>query len=114
MSVELKRSLWAGAVAAIGASVCCVVPLVLLTLGLGGAWVGNLTALEPARPLLIGVTLLFLALAFRRLYLMPQVCAPEAACAQPVIQARQRAVFWLAAAGMLLLLAVPWLARFFY
>ena len=112
--VERKRTLLAGAAAAIGASVCCVGPLVPLTLGIGGAWVGNLTALEPVRPLLAGVTLLFLKLAFRRLYLVPQVCAPEAACAQPAIQARQRAVFWLAAAAMLLLLAKPWLATFFY
>jgi len=114
MTTEFTSSLLAGAAAAIGASVCCVGPLVLLMLGIGGAWVGTLTALEPARPLLIGVTLLFLGLAFRRLYLVPQVCTPEAACAQPVIQARQRAIFWLAATAMLLLLAVPWLATFFY
>ena len=114
MTTSFHGSLMAGAAAAIGASVCCVGPLVLLTLGIGGAWVGNLTALEPVRPLLAGVTLLFLALAFRRLYLVPQVCAPETACTQPAMQARQRAVFWLAAAAMLLLLAVPWLATFFF
>lgn len=40
-------SLAAAAVAAILASACCLGPLVLLTLGLGGAWVSNLTGLEP-------------------------------------------------------------------
>lgn len=52
-------TLIAGALAAVGASVCCVAPLVLLALGIGGAWISNLTALEPLRPVFIGLTLLF-------------------------------------------------------
>ena len=51
-----KGSLIAGVLAAIGASVCCVGPLVLLALGIGGSWVGSLTAMEPYRPFLIGLT----------------------------------------------------------
>ena len=47
---NVKGSLFAGVLAAIGASVCCVGPLVLLMLGIGGAWVANLTAVEPLRP----------------------------------------------------------------
>ena len=66
-----QEPLLAGVLAAIGASVCCVGPLVLLTLGIGGAWIANLTALEPLRPWFIAATLLFLGLAFRRLYLQP-------------------------------------------
>ena len=65
--LNAKSSLVAGSLAAIGASVCCVGPLVLLALGIGGAWIGNLTALQPYRPLFIGLTLLFLGLAFRKL-----------------------------------------------
>src|SRR2546430_9973352 len=102
-----KGSLAAGVVAAIGASLCCVVPLVLLALGIGGAWIGNLTALEPYRPIFIGLTLLFLGLAFRKVYLTPQVCAPGGACADPLTQRRQRIVFWLVSALLLGLLAVP-------
>lgn len=69
-----KSSLIAGVLAGIAASVCCVGPLVLLALGIGGTWVGNLTTMEPYRPIFIGLTLLFLGLAFRKLYLLPQVC----------------------------------------
>ncbi len=65
-SLNVKGSLVAGVLAAIGASICCVGPLVLLTLGIGGAWVSSLTALEPARPFLVAGTLLFVGLAFRR------------------------------------------------
>src|SRR5262245_46772607 len=109
-----KGSLVAGALAAIGASVCCVGPLVLLALGVGGAWVANLTALEPYRPLLIGFTLMFLGLAFRRLYLMPAVCTPGALCADLTSRKRQRTVFWTVSALLLALLALPWAAPLFY
>ena len=110
---NVKGSLLAGVLAAIGASVCCVGPLVLLMLGIGGAWVANLTALEPLRPWLIGATLLFLGLAFRRLYLQPQVCEPGTACAEPIVLRRQRMIFWIVAVALLVLLSVPWLASFF-
>ncbi|MDZ7892146.1 MAG: mercuric transporter MerT family protein [Rhodoferax sp.] len=109
-----KGSLIAGVVAAIGASVCCVGPLVLLALGIGGTWIGNLTAMEPYRPIFIGLTLLFLGLAFRKLYLVPQVCTPGTPCADPRTLQRQRLTFWIVAVLLLGLLAVPWLAPLFY
>lgn len=109
-----KGSLIAGVLAAIGASVCCVGPLVLLALGIGGSWVGSLTAMEPYRPFLIGLTLLFLGLAFRKLYLVPQVCAPGMPCADPRTIQRQRLMFWVVAVFLLGLLAVPWLTPLFY
>src|SRR5437762_4618214 len=92
--MNARSSLMAGVLAAIGASLCCVAPLVLLGLGIGGAWIANLTAFEPYRPLFIGLTLLFLGLAFRRLYLVPQACAPGASCADPQSTKRQRMTFW--------------------
>jgi len=104
----------AGALAAIGASVCCVGPLVLLALGIGGTWVGSLTAMEPFRPLFIGLTLVFLGLAFRKLYLVPRVCAPGTPCADPRTLKRQRITFWVVTAILLVLLAVPWFAPLFY
>jgi mercuric ion transport protein len=111
---KVKGSLVAGVLAAIGASVCCVGPLVLLTMGIGGAWIANLTALEPMRPWLIAATLLFLGLAFRRLYLQPQVCEPGAVCGKPIVLGRQRLIFWVVTLLLIALLSVPWLAPFFF
>jgi len=108
-----RASITVGVLAAIGASICCVGPLALLGLGIGGAWIGNLTALEPYRPILIGVTILFFALAFRKLYLVPQSCAPGTPCADPAVIRRQRAIFWGVSALGIGLLAVPPLAPFF-
>lgn len=109
-----KGSLLAGVMAAIGASVCCVGPLVLLALGISGTWIGSLTALEPYRPIFIGLTLLFLGLAFRRLYVVPQVCTPGTPCADPRSLQRQRLIFWAVAVALLGLLAVPMIAPWFY
>lgn len=111
---KVKSPLVAGALAAIGASVCCVGPLVLLALGIGGAWIAHLTALEPLRPWFITATLLFLGLAFRRLYLQPQVCEPGMACADPTVLKRQRLIFGSVALSLLALLSVPWLAPLFF
>lgn len=104
----------AAILAAIAASVCCVGTLVLLALGIGGAWIGNLTALEPYRPVFIGATVLFFGLAFRKLYLERQACAAGAECADPLTLRRQRSVFWVVSVLMLALLAVSWVAPLFY
>ena len=112
-SFNANASLFAGALAAIGASVCCVGPLVLLMLGVGGAWIAHLTALEPLRPWFVAATLLFLGLAFHRLFLRPQVCVPGAPCAEPVVLRRQRWIFAIVALALILLLLVPSLTPFF-
>lgn len=113
MQLTGKGSLIAGAVAAVGASVCCVGPLVLLALGISGTWIGSLTAMEPFRPFFVILTLVFLGLAFRKLYLAPQVCVPGTPCANPDTRRRQRAIFWIVTALLVGLLAVPWLAPLF-
>jgi mercuric ion transport protein len=115
MAVMSERtSLVAGVLAAIGASVCCVGPLVLLGLGISGAWISNLMALEPYRPIFVGLTLAFLGLAFRKLYLMPQVCEPGTSCANPRSIKRQRIAFWSVSLLLLGLIAVPSIVPLFY
>jgi mercuric ion transport protein len=108
------KQLWASVAAAIVSSLCCVAPLVLLMLGISGAWIGQLTALEPYRPIFIGVTAIFMVLAFRQLYIVPARCAPEDACANPRLQKRQRQVFWGVAAGLAALIAFPWVAPYLF
>lgn len=114
MQLTGKSSLIASTAAAIGASVCCVGPLVLLALGVGGSWLGHLTAMEPYRPFFVGLTLIFLSLAFRQLYLVPPVCAPGTRCADPNAIKRQRRIFWIVGVLLLGLLAAPRLAPLFY
>ncbi len=69
MSLNEKVMLTAGVPTAIGALLRCLALLGLLILGVSGAWVASLVASELYRPTLVIVTLLFFALALRRLYL---------------------------------------------
>lgn len=70
--------------------------------------------MDPYRPVFIGLTLLFLGLAFRKLYLVSQVCTPGTPCADPRTLERQRFAFWIVTVLLLGLLAVPWIIPFFY
>jgi hypothetical protein len=71
-----RGALLAGGLAAILASTCCLGPLVLIALGFSGAWIGNLTVLEPYRPFFIGAALLALFFAYRRIFRPAQACKP--------------------------------------
>ena len=73
-----------GVLGAILASTCCIAPLVLLTLGISGAWIGTLTALEPYKPIFAVVALVFIGLGFRQIYFKAKpVCVDGTYCAKP-------------------------------
>jgi len=98
-------SIAAGAASALGASVCCVLPLVLVAIGVGGAWVAQLRSLERFYPAFVGLAVAAFAYAFYRLYLKPAPCAPDTACVSPATRRNQRIAFWatLVAAKALIL-----------
>jgi mercuric ion transport protein len=111
-----KNTSWLGIgaiLAAIGASLCCVGPLLLLSLGIGGAWISTLTSMETVRPFFMLLALIFIGLGYRKLYLAPENCAEGQACAVPEVRQRQRQIFWIGSALILLLLAFPWYAPYF-
>jgi mercuric ion transport protein len=87
-------SITAGALSALGASTCCVLPLVLVSAGLGGAWVAQLRALERFQWVFIGLAIAAFGYAFYRLYLRPAPCGPDGACVRPARRSRQRIAFW--------------------
>lgn len=107
-------ALVAGAAAAVGASACCAGPLLLVLLGVGGAWGSHLVALQAWQPLSLAATLASFGFACHRLYRRPQACAPGQACAIPVVQRRQRAIFWGLALLALVLTSFPLYAPLFY
>lgn len=102
------KTLTAAVLAAVGGSLCCVAPLVLVSIGIGGAWISTLTALEPYRPIFIGITAVFLLLAFRKLYVTPRACAPGDACAVPATLRNQRLIFWSVSVVLAVLLTFPY------
>ena len=102
------RSVIAVAITAVAGSVCCVAPLVLLLLGISGAWIGYLTALQPYTPIFITVALVFVGLAFRKLYLVRPACAPDGSCATPRGLRNQRILFWVVTVIAAALLGFKW------
>ncbi|MDO9168153.1 MAG: mercuric transporter MerT family protein [Methylobacter sp.] len=111
-----KDTSWLGfgaVLAAIGASICCVGPLLLLSLGIGGAWMSALTSMESIRPFFLILSLIFIGFGFRKLYLIPANCKAGEACAAYDVQHRQRLIFWIGSVLIMMLLAFPWYAPLF-
>lgn len=107
-------ALLAGGMAAILASTCCLGPLVLVALGFSGAWIGNLTALEPYRPYFIGAALIAMVFAWRRIYQPAAACEPGDVCAVPQVRTTYKVVFWIVAVLVLVALTFPYLVPLFY
>ena len=74
-----------GILGAIAASSCCIAPLVLFSLGISGAWIGNLTALAPYQSYFIAATLACLGYGYWLVYRRTKTaCVDGVACAQPL------------------------------
>jgi mercuric ion transport protein len=109
-----SSALLAGGLAAILASTCCLGPLVLVALGLSGAWIGNLTLLEPYRPFFIASALVALFFAGRRIFRPVQVCQASEVCAVPRTRRVYKIVFGIVSVLVLVALIFPYVTKFFY
>jgi mercuric ion transport protein len=109
-----RGALVAGGLAAILASTCCLGPLVLITLGFSGAWIGNLTVLEPYRPIFLGSALVALFFAYRRIFRPAIACKPGEVCAIPQVNTTYKTLFGVVSALVLIALVFPYIAPFFY
>ena len=104
----------AGAAGAL-ASACCIGPLVLAAIGLGGAAAGVVAVFEPLRPVFVVIALAALAFAGWRIYRRPITdCEPGTACAVPQTDRTYKTVFWIVAAVVLALLASPYYIPLLY
>lgn len=109
-----RGALLTGGLAAILASSCCLGPLLLVSLGFSGAWIGNLTALEPYRPLFIGLASVALFFAWRRIYRPAQDCKPGEVCALPRVRVAYKLIFWVVVGLVALAVAYPYVLPLFY
>lgn len=108
-----KSSMIAATLTAIIGSLCCIGPLVLITLGLGGAWIGALGKFHAIHPYAAILTALFLGFAFWRLYIRPLRCKTvDGVCPAPRSLKLQRIVFWVVLVLAVLLLAFPYYGQY--
>jgi mercuric ion transport protein len=94
-------------ISALGASLCCILPVVVAVLGVGSAALG--AKLEPFRPYFLAMTALLLGFAFYRAY-RPVECAPGESCAVPANRRRSRILLWIVTVLALALVAFPYYA----
>ncbi len=86
-----RGALFAGGLAAILASTCCL-----------------------GRPLFIGAALVALFFAWKRIYRPVQACKPGEVCAIPQVRATYKLIFWIVAVLVLVALGFPYVVPFFY
>ncbi len=111
---ETRKNAFLGAgaaLAAIGSSLCCILPLAVAVLGVGSAGLG--AKLEAFRPWFAGLTVILLGFAFHRAY-KPQECGRGASCAVPADRRRQRMLLWIVAIAALALMAFPYYATWLF
>ncbi len=103
-----------GVLGAIGASTCCLIPLAFISVGMGGAWVGNVVALAPYQPIFIALALACLSAGFYFVYRKPKTaCGTDSACAPSLSTRATKIALW---GGTLLVAAAtayPYLAPLF-
>jgi mercuric ion transport protein len=104
-----------GVVGAVLASTCCIGPLLLITLGASGAWIGNLTALKEYQSIFVAATLVFLGLGFWQVYgKTEQSCNDDSYCATPKSDRIIKSALWIATCLVCLALTVDFWAPLFY
>ena len=109
-----RGTLLAGGLAAILASACCLGPLVLLTFGISGAWIGNLRVLEAYRPIFFAVAFAAMYLSYRRIFRKAAECQADEICAVSSVNRTYKALFWIVCALLGVALAFPLVAPLFY
>jgi mercuric ion transport protein len=102
--------------AALVASLCCIGPVLFVTVGVGA---GLAATFEPLRPFFIVVTILCLGVAFYIVYarkkpvVIDTAGADAASCAVPVASRREKVILWSATIVAATLVTFPQWSLFF-
>lgn len=103
-----------GILAALGAASCCVLPFALFTLGVSGAWIGNLTALEPYQPVFAAIAMACLGYGFYLGYRRPKIaCAEGSYCVSSSANRVAKIGLWTATVLVVIAVGFPRIAALF-
>jgi mercuric ion transport protein len=109
--LEIKRApLWAaGAIlGALAASTCCALPLLLVSVGISGAWIGTLTRLAPYQPVFVGLAAVCIAGGFWPIYGRDRPVCANQDCGMPVPRWATKTALWLGTAIVLVAASAEW------
>ena len=101
----------AGVLGALAMTSCCILPLVLVSLGVTGVFIGQLTALYSYKWITLSFSLAALGYGFWKAYrpVSAEDCG-TGVCARPVDRGLMRGLLWGALAVVLLALVFPYVA----
>ncbi len=97
-------------IGALAASSCCIVPLLLFSLGISGAWIANLTALAPYKPYFAAGTLALVGYGHYLVYVKPTQACADSTCARPLPNGLVKSSLWIATALVLAAVAFDYVA----
>ncbi len=94
--METKKSIWIALVgsifSALVSSICCIGPLIIMTLGIGSVWMSDIMIFSAYRPFFIILAVLSLSYSFYKLYFKSD-CKIGEKCAMPPSLRIQRIIF---------------------
>lgn len=95
-----KSAGWTAAgsvVASLGiCAACCLLPMILLVLGVGGAWAGRLEALSPFKWYFVAATAVLLGFGFYSVYFRSARCTAGPQCTTCKIGRGVKILLWTA------------------
>ena len=113
---EQARARWivaGGILGALAASSCCILPLVLFSLGISGVWIANFTALAPYKPYFAAGTIALLSYGYYLVYVRPKQACADGSCARPLPNRVVKSSLWIATVIVIIALAFDFIAPLF-
>lgn len=93
---------------------CCILPLVLVSLGVGGVWIAQLTALYAYKWYTFTFAAGFIAWGFWKLHRAEAgACRDGTVCTRPVNRRIMKASLWLATVVTAVAIVFPYIAPYF-
>jgi mercuric ion transport protein len=93
---------------------CCILPLVLVSFGVGGVWIAQLTALYAYKWYTFSVASAFIGYGFWKVHKAESgECRDGTACARPINRRIMKASLWLATVVTLIAMIFPYVISYF-
>jgi mercuric ion transport protein len=92
---------------------CCILPLVLVSFGVGGVWIAQLTALYAYKWYTFAIAAGFIGYGFWKVHRAEAgECRAGTACARPVNRRLMKASLWFAAVVTVIAMIFPYLTPY--
>ena len=108
-----KTAAAGGILGALAMTSCCILPLVLFSLGATGVWIGRLGALYQYKWSFFAFAGASLAYGFYKVYWQPPELCADGECARPLDQRFMKSSLWTATVVVVASLTFPYVTPYF-